>query len=78
MQALAARNRMCYKTGMLKQDALRFYKSKMGLARVLGVTRQAIQGWGDTVPLDRALILQDLSKGKLKVKLDLYRRANGQ
>jgi hypothetical protein len=58
---------------MLKEDALRVYKTKMGLARVLGISRQAIQGWGEKVPLPKALVLQELSKGKLKVKLELYR-----
>jgi transcriptional repressor of cell division inhibition gene dicB len=59
---------------MLKDDALRHYKTKMGLARALGISRQAIQGWGRNVPLGKAFMLQDLSKGKLKVRLELYRK----
>jgi hypothetical protein len=58
---------------MYKEDAIRHYKSKMALARELGITRQAIQGWGKLVPLQKAWNLEDLTKGKLKVKLHLYR-----
>jgi len=58
---------------MLKTEALKFFGSKMAIARALGVKRQAIQGWGEVVPIRRAFVLQDLSRGKLKVKPELYR-----
>lgn len=65
---------------MLANDAIRHFKSKMALARALGVTRQAVQGWArkrSPLPIDRAFQVQDLTKGKLKVNFDLYRRDGG-
>lgn len=63
---------------MLTQEVLDYFGSKMATARALGITRQAIQGWEYVVPLQRAWRIEDLTKGKLKVKLGLYRTRNSK
>jgi transcriptional repressor of cell division inhibition gene dicB len=74
--------RLCMQTyasirAMWTEDALKHYKSVSALARALGISRQSIQKWHEVVPIERAFTLQDLTKGKLKVKPELYRSRNG-
>ena len=51
---------------MLKQDASKHYGGGAELARVLGLTRQAISFWPEQVPELYQYKLQVLTKGKLK------------
>lgn len=45
------------------KDLLSYYKSKSAIARALGVSRQAVDQWGETTPIP--------SKRELKVRLEL-------
>lgn len=57
---------------MRKKDAVSHYGTQEKVALALGIRRQAVQGWGDVVPLGRAYQLQVLSRGKLRVDPALY------
>lgn len=57
---------------MLKKDAINFFGTQYGLAKALHLSRQAVHQWGDVVPIDKAIKIQDLSRGKVKVKMRLY------
>lgn len=45
---------------MKKEEALRLFGSASNLARVLGITRQAVSRWADDVPLLRAYQIRDV------------------
>lgn len=45
------------------------------VAEVLGITRQAVEQWGEVVPERSAYKLQVLTNDKLKVDPALYRKA---
>lgn len=47
-------------------------------AAAAGVTRQAVEKWGDIVPLASAMELERSTKGELKVDHELYRRKKKQ
>lgn len=51
---------------MKTQDAIRYFGSQAKMARALSITKQAITGWGDTVPLGRAYQIEILTEGNLK------------
>lgn len=51
----------------LKQ-AIKHFGTKAELARKMGVTRQAITGWGDGIPAGRQFQLEVLTGGKLKAE----------
>lgn len=61
---------------MLTTDAVRFYGSKNAVAKAGEVTRQAVSNWGKFVPERVAHRLEEHSRGKLTVDLDLYRRVH--
>lgn len=42
---------------MKKEDALKTFRSPSGIAKAIGVTKQAVSQWGDTVPEASALKL---------------------
>jgi DNA-binding transcriptional regulator YdaS (Cro superfamily) len=46
--------------------AVRYFGSKAALARVLGISRQAVTDWGEDVPELRAFQLAEMSGGELK------------
>lgn len=47
-------------------DAVQHYGSKAAVARILGLTRQAVSHWGDQPPMLAQYRLEELSGGKLK------------
>ncbi|MEQ1141867.1 Cro/CI family transcriptional regulator [Acinetobacter soli] len=49
---------------MLKKDAVQAFKNNVGVAKAIGITKQAVSGWGDFVPELSALKL-------LKVKPEI-------
>ena len=51
---------------MKKRDAVKHYKTASALADALGIRPQAIHQWGDMVPKKRAIVLQRITRGKLK------------
>ena len=57
---------------MKKTDVLKFFGGGSATAKALGLKRQAVHKWPDIVPLKRALQIESISKGKLKVKLSAY------
>lgn len=59
---------------MKYSTALKFYKTGTAIARVLGVSHQAVYPWEkkDLVPFGRAVVLEEDSKGKCKVDKKLY------
>jgi hypothetical protein len=45
---------------MKTRDVLRVFGSYAEIARVLGISRQAVQSWGDDVPLLRSYQLREI------------------
>lgn len=60
---------------MLKSDAVSHFGNESKVADALGCTRQAINKWDVLIPLKTALRLQAITRGKLRVKLALYKDA---
>lgn len=58
---------------MKKRDAIRYFGTQIEVAKVLKISRQAVQKWPDVIPLEKAVDLQALTGGALKVKHELYR-----
>lgn len=58
---------------MLKSQAIEFFGGTPSLARVLGLTRQAIHAWPQTVPDLYQYKLHHLSDGKLPIGADVKR-----
>lgn len=57
---------------MKKASALTYFGSASKLARAIGVTRSAVQQWGDLVPPLSAAKLERASNGALKFDPDDY------
>jgi DNA-binding transcriptional regulator YdaS (Cro superfamily) len=49
-------------------DAIRYFGTQAALAKALGVSKQAVSQWGDTIPDGRAYQLQVITGGRLKVR----------
>ena len=47
------------------KDAINYYGSRSKLARALDVTPQAINNWGEELPMLRQYQIEVLTKGKL-------------
>ncbi len=58
---------------MKTKQAVKVYGSEVAVARLLGVSRQAVNKWNGIIPLKRALTLERLSGGRLKLHLSDYR-----
>lgn len=68
---------------MRLQDAVSYFGSQNKLAEALGMSQGSMSSWDrDRIPLARALQVEKLTRGKLKVDMGLYRfknrRANGE
>lgn len=62
---------------MKTADAIKHFGTAAELARALGIQRQSISCWGETVPLGRQYQIERLTKGKLKApKVGPYRGDN--
>lgn len=57
---------------MKTADAIEYFHSKSALAAELDITRGAIYFWGDIVPLDWAYVLQERTRGGLKINKSCY------
>ncbi|MDE2098663.1 MAG: hypothetical protein KGL39_15520 [Patescibacteria group bacterium] len=57
---------------MKTSAALAYFKSQAKIAQQLGLSRAAINHWGDVVPLESALALETLTAGALPVDRSLY------
>ena len=51
---------------MKTQDAIKYYGSQSALARAVGVTRAAVNAWGDEMPIGRQFQIEVLTSGALK------------
>ncbi len=61
---------------MRKIDVLAHYANDThAIARAIGTSRQAVEKWPDVVPIGSAVELETITKGDLKVNLELYRKA---
>lgn len=58
---------------MHKSEAVSFYGSQQKLASALGIKQGSVAGWRELVPIGRALQLEKITGGRLKVDLALYR-----
>ncbi len=57
---------------MLTSKAIEHYGSEAAVAEALGISRQAVNKWGELVPPLSAARLEKLSDGKLRFDPDLY------
>ena len=53
---------------MTKVEVIGFFGSAAATAKALGVTRQAIDQWSESVPLGRQYQIEVMTKGKLKAR----------
>lgn len=58
---------------MNKRQAIIYFKTQAEIARVLNITRQAVNKWPDVVPIKQAWKLEKASKGAVKMRLSDYR-----
>jgi DNA-binding transcriptional regulator YdaS (Cro superfamily) len=58
---------------MNTHDAVKFFGSKAQIARILGISKQAVSNWRDKVPLRAALLLEQASYGKLIAERPVFR-----
>lgn len=60
---------------MKKTAVLAYYANDShAVAAALGITRQAVEQWGEVVPERSAYKLEVITKGDLKVDPELYRK----
>jgi hypothetical protein len=61
---------------MLYATALKYYRTGLAIAKTLNIKPQAVYAWGRTgiVPVRRAVELQGITKGALKVDSHVYAR----
>ncbi len=60
---------------MTKTEAIEHFGNASAVAKALGLSRAAISGWGDEVPLLRQMQIERLTKGKLKADDPLTEKA---
>jgi DNA-binding transcriptional regulator YdaS (Cro superfamily) len=53
---------------MKTADAIKFFGTRTALAKALGITKQAVTQWGETVPEGRAYQLQVITGGQLSAE----------
>jgi hypothetical protein len=63
---------------MRKTDVLSHFGTQQKVAEALTaagyrISQRGVSGWGDIIPLNRAVIVQKITRGKLKVDLSMYR-----
>jgi DNA-binding transcriptional regulator YdaS (Cro superfamily) len=50
---------------MKTADAIKYFGTRTALAKALGISKQAVAQWGETVPEGRAYQLQVITGGQL-------------
>ncbi|MGP1572967.1 Cro/CI family transcriptional regulator [Aggregatibacter segnis] len=58
---------------MLKKDAIKYFGTARKLAKTLRISSAAVSQWGEVIPEKNAYKLQFITKGKLKIDLNLYK-----
>ncbi len=61
---------------MKTKTAIEHFGTQVSLAKALGITKGAIQFWGEYVPEGRAYQIQHITKGKLKVESKPLKKAS--
>jgi DNA-binding transcriptional regulator YdaS (Cro superfamily) len=57
---------------MKKAEAIKHFGSGNKLAKALGLTRSCISKWPDPVPIHRAVQIENMTHGKVKVRKQMY------
>lgn len=61
----------------MKKDAvIKHFGSRVKTALAVGVTKQAVSGWGQVIPEGMAYKIQVLTGGKLRVNPALYDKSS--
>lgn len=60
---------------MTRSQAVQHFQSVSKLAQALGITKQAVNAWGEQVPAKRQFELQQITRGALLVDPDLVPQA---
>lgn len=47
---------------------IQHFGSKTGLAEALGISKQAVSGWGEAIPEGRAWQIEAITKGRFKAQ----------
>ena len=63
----------CIMPPMNTQDAVEFFGSKTKIAKLLGISKQAVSRWKNKIPLRQALLLEQASYGKLTAERPVFR-----
>jgi hypothetical protein len=58
---------------MKKTDAIAHFGGIMATADVLGISRQAVHKWPETVPINQAWKIERISGGKVPFRINDYR-----
>jgi len=58
---------------MKTSEAVDHFGSKAAVARAIGRDKSRVTRWGDIVPLNHALTLEKISRGKVELVLADYR-----
>jgi len=59
---------------MRTADVIQYYGSSLEAGRVLGISRQAVDQWGEAVPEGSAYKLQVITGGRLQVDPVCYKK----
>ena len=57
---------------MKKADVVAYYGSNNKTSKNIGLTRQAVDFWGEIIPITWAVKLDKLTDGELKFEKELY------
>lgn len=60
---------------MTRSQAVQHFQSVSKLAKALGITKQAINAWGEQIPAKRQFELTQITRGALLVDADLMPQA---
>ncbi len=59
---------------MHKSEAVSHFGSQRKLADALGISQASVSEWGELIPMGRALQIEKITRGRLKVDLSIYDR----
>lgn len=59
---------------MLKQEVISFFGGVQKTAKALNISHPAVSRWKNIIPEKQALIIERITKGKLKYSSSLYQQ----
>lgn len=59
---------------MLKSDAIEHFGSQAAISEKTGYAESTVSGWPDVIPLEAALVIEDVTRRRLRVDRSLYPR----